>query len=62
MGVKVFAPTRHELEIRLDKIVSELGVSPHDLRTRAESGDLRDVEWAAWEEVESLLFLLGDER
>jgi hypothetical protein len=60
--VKVLRPTAHELEIRLDKIVGELNVKLPDLRRRAAAGDLQGPEWAAWEEVESILFLLGDER
>ena len=45
-----------------DKIVGELKVELNELESRAATGDLHGPEWAAWEEVESILFLLGDER
>jgi hypothetical protein len=49
-----------ELRERRDAILRGLGVSLDDLRERAESYALVGEEHDAWEQLESIAFLLGE--
>jgi hypothetical protein len=57
---KVVEVSRTELEARRDAILFRLGVSLDDLRGRAARSALVGDEWAAWEELCDIAFLLGD--
>lgn len=49
-----------ELRERREAILHRLGVSLDDLRRRAESYALVGEEHEAWEQLESIAFLLGE--
>jgi hypothetical protein len=51
-----------ELRARRDEILSKLGVSFDELRSRAERYALVGDEYDAWEELESIAYLLADTR
>jgi hypothetical protein len=51
-----------ELRDRREAILGKLGVSLEDLRDRAKSYALVGEEHEAWEQLESIAFLLGETR
>jgi hypothetical protein len=51
-----------QLRERRDDILPKLGVSLDDLRERAETYALVGEEHEAWEQLESIAFLLGETR
>jgi hypothetical protein len=51
-----------ELRARRNEILSRLGVTLEDLRGRANSYALVGEEHEAWEQLESIAFLLGETR
>jgi hypothetical protein len=51
-----------ELRDRRTAILSRLGVTLEDLRDRAKSYALVGEEHEAWEQLESIAFLLGETR
>ena len=48
-----------ELTCRRDQLLAELGMGWSDLVARRESGTMTADEWAAWEELDGINFLLG---
>jgi hypothetical protein len=51
-----------ELRARRAAILDKLGMSIEDLRERASSYALAGEEHEAWEQIESIAFLLGETR
>ena len=49
-----------QLRARREEILSKLGVSLDELRVRAEKYSLVGDEYEAWEELESIAYLLAD--
>lgn len=57
---KIASLSDAELRRRRDDIVDRLGLSIDDLRTRARNYTLVGEEHDAWEQLESIAFLLGE--
>lgn len=51
--------TAQELEARREEILRQLGLSYEQLAGRAEARSLVGDEWAAWEEIREIDFLLN---
>jgi hypothetical protein len=51
--------TARDLEVRRAAILERLGMTYGELAARAESRSLAGDEWAAWEEIREIEFLLG---
>jgi hypothetical protein len=56
---RVTEMTRRELERRRDEILESLGVSYTELAKRARAYTLVADEWAAWDEIREIEFLLA---
>lgn len=59
---KIASLSDAELRDRRDAILKRLGVSIEDLTARARNYALVGEEHEAWEQVESIAFLLGEKR
>ncbi|CCK54299.1 hypothetical protein IAR57_01815 [Mycobacterium canettii] len=59
---KIATATDDELRERRTQILAKLGVSFEDLRARAEQYALVGDEHEAWEDLQSIAFLLGETR
>jgi hypothetical protein len=59
---KIVTPSDAELRERREAILHRLDVSLDDLRERAKSYALVGEEHEAWEQLESIAFLLGETR
>jgi hypothetical protein len=59
---RIVTPSDTELRERREAILRRLGVSLEDLRERAKSYALVGEEHEAWEQLESIAFLLGETR
>ncbi|HSV66861.1 MAG TPA: hypothetical protein VLJ59_13245 [Mycobacteriales bacterium] len=59
--VHVREVTREELLRRREAILARLGVEYDELARRAESYSLAGDEWSAWDRLQEIEFLLGDE-
>lgn len=59
---KIATLSDDELRDRRKAILAKLGVSFEDLRDRARSYALVGEEHEAWEQIESIAFLLGETR
>jgi len=59
--VRVHEVTKDELRLRRQRILDELDVTYEELRVRARSYRLVGDEWAAWEEIIDIDFLLSGE-
>lgn len=59
---RIATPTDDELRERREQILAKLGVSLDDLRARAERYALVGDEHEAWEDLQSIAFLLGETR
>jgi len=57
---KIASLSDAELRGRREEILNRLGVSIEDLRARARNYALVGEEHDAWEQVESIAFLLGE--
>ena len=53
--------TSDELTTRRAAILAGLGIGWDELRSRRVAGALTAEEWAAWEELDGIEFLLGDD-
>jgi hypothetical protein len=51
--------TASDLEERMAAILRRVGMSYEEIAKRAESRSLAGDEWAAWEEIGEIEFLLG---
>lgn len=55
--------TESDLRERLASILDSLGLRSYDdFRARAEKNLLQDREWAARDELDSIAYLLGEDR
>ena len=59
---RVIEVTRPQLDARRREILDHLGTSYEQLAARAEARSLIGEEWAAWEELHEINFLLGDDN
>lgn len=59
---RIATPSDAELRERRTEILRRLGVTLDELRARAESYALVGDEHDAWEQLESIAFLLGETR
>lgn len=59
MTIEMTFPTSEELRQRLASVEARLGLSVAELRARHDAGVMTAEEWAVWDEVESLQFLLA---
>jgi len=59
---RIVSPSDAELRERREIILRRLDVSLDDLRERAKSYALVGEEHEAWEQLESIAFLLGETR
>lgn len=59
---KIATLTDDELRARREQILSKLGISLVELRNRAAHYALVGDEHDAWEQLESIAFLLGETR
>lgn len=59
---KIATLSDNELRERREAILRRLGVSIDDLQARAKSYALVGEEHEAWEQLESIAFLLGETR
>jgi hypothetical protein len=50
-----------DLEARREEILKRLGTSYDDLAKKAEFRSLVGDEWAAWDELQEINFLIGDD-
>jgi hypothetical protein len=57
---RIATPSDEELRERRDRILAKLGVSLEDLRARARQYALVGDEHEAWEDLQSIAFLLGE--
>lgn len=57
---KIASLSDDQLRTRRSDILARLGVSMDDLRARAENYALVGDEHEAWEQLESIAFLLGE--
>lgn len=62
MGDKIatLSMSDEELRARREEILSKLGLTLDELRTRADKYVLVGDEYEAWEELESIAYLLAD--
>jgi hypothetical protein len=59
---RIATPSDTELRERREAILRKLDVSLDDMRARASSYALVGEEHEAWEQLESIAFLLGETR
>jgi hypothetical protein len=59
---KIAALSDDELRARRTAILEKLGMTMEELRDRAKSYALAGEEHEAWEQLESIAFLLGETR
>lgn len=59
---KIATLTDDELRARREQIIARLGISVEELRDRAAHYALVGDEHDAWEQLESIAFLLGETR
>lgn len=59
---KIATLSDDELRARRRAILEKLGISLEELRGRAQSYALAGEEHEAWEQLESIAFLLGETR
>lgn len=59
---KIATLSDQELRTRRQMILDKLGISIEDLRRRANGYALVGDEHDAWEQIESIAFLLGETR
>jgi predicted neuraminidase len=57
---RVAAVTDEELRARRERILAKLGIPLDELRDRATRYALVGDEYEAWEQLESIAFLLGE--
>lgn len=53
--------SREELLRRRRELLDRLGVTAEELHARAANGSLVGDEWAAWDRLRDIEFLLGDD-
>lgn len=58
----VIEVTREELLARREQILSSLGIQLEEFYQRAEASELGGAEWAARDDMDTIAFLLGEER
>lgn len=58
----VKAVTRESLKSRREKILKAVDLTFEELSKRARGYSLTPDEWAAWEEICEIDFLLGDDK
>jgi len=58
---RVYEVSRADLEARRHEILAALGTAYEELARRAANFELVADEWAAWDELREIEFLLGDE-
>lgn len=54
--------TRDQLIAQRDEILARLGLSMDEYVRRAEASELSGEEWEARDDLESIAFLLGEDR
>lgn len=59
--VEVLTPGREALTAERDDLLRRLHMTPGEARGHAEAGDFRGEEWALWDRLESVMFLLGED-
>lgn len=59
MTITTSQTSRTELLARRDAILRSLNTTLDELRSRRESGEMTPDEWAAWEDLDSINYLLG---
>lgn len=58
MTITITESSNEQLRQRREQILAGLGMSLDELRSRRESGAMCPEEWAAWEELESINYLV----
>ena len=59
---KIATLTDDQLRARREQIIAKLGTSAEELRNKAAHYALSGDEYDAWEQLESIAFLLGETR
>ena len=54
--------SRAELQARREAVLDRLGTSYEDLAAKAKARSLAGDEWAAWDELQEIDFLVGDDH
>jgi hypothetical protein len=54
--------SRDELQARRQEVLERVGMSYEELAHRADQRSLVGEEWAAWDEIRSIEFLMGDDE
>ncbi len=61
MSAPVVKVTREELLSERRELLKRLGISLEQLKERAATYSLSPEEWAAWDQIEEIAFLLGED-
>lgn len=59
MAITTNNTSAEELERRRAEILNELGLTLDELTARRRSGSMTAEEWAAWEELDGIEYLIG---
>ncbi|MAT05029.1 MAG: hypothetical protein CL424_08300 [Acidimicrobiaceae bacterium] len=59
MPIETKTASRGELEARRDAILTRVGLTMDELTERRRSGSMTADEWAAWEELDGIGYLIG---